>query len=180
MIRSLLLFAHLAGMLTLFAALGVELIALDLLRRSGARSEAVAPIRILGALPRAYGVAFGLILLSGIVLAARVGVYPFAWVRVSFGAMLLMAFAGGPMIRSRVRAIAHDEGAEALRRHADPLLRASIRIRVALGLAVVYLMIAKGGIGLSLAVVGAALLAGSLSTAFGSRRTADARSATVY
>jgi len=85
----------------------------------------------------------------------RVGVHEFAWVRVSFGAMLLMGIAGGPLIRSRVRAIARDEGPEALRRHAsDPVLRASIRTRIALGLAIIYLMIAKVAVGGSLVAIG--------------------------
>jgi hypothetical protein len=72
----------------------------------------------------------------------RVGVCEFAWVRVSVGAMVLMAIGGGPLIRSRMRAIARDEDSDAFRRRAsDSLLRASIRTRIALGLAIIYLMI---------------------------------------
>lgn len=168
MIRSLILFAHIIGMLTLFVGLGLEFVSLESLRRSSTRDESW--IRMFRALPRVYGIAFGLILLSGIYLAARVGVYEFAWVRVSFGAMVLMGIVGGPLIRSRVRAIARDEGSDALRRHAsDPLLRASIRTRIALGLAIIYLMIAKVGVGGSLLATGAALLAGVIMSVYNPR-----------
>ena len=161
MIRSVTLFAHLTGMLTLFAGLGLELVSLASLERVAGRDDAAPWIRVLRALPRVYGIAFGVILLSGMPLAARVGVFGLAWVRVSFGTMVLMAIAGGPLTRSRMRAIARDESSAAFRRHtADPLLRASIRIRVALGLAVVYMMIAKTGISGSLLAIGVALLVG--------------------
>jgi len=148
-------------MLTLFAGLGLELVALASLGRAAGRDDAAPWIRLLRALPRAYGIAFGVILLSGIYLAARVGVFELAWVRVSFGALVLMAIAGGLLTRSRMKAITRDESAEAFRRYAsDPLLRASIRIRVALGLAVVYVMIAKTGASGSSLAIGVALLAG--------------------
>ena len=161
MIRSLTLFAHITGMLTLFAGLGLELVALASLGRAAGRDDATPWIRLLRALPRVYGIAFGVILLSGIYLAARVGVHGLAWVRLSFAAMVLMAIAGGLLTRSRMKAITRDESTEAFRRYAsDPLLRASIRIRVALGLAIVYLMIAKAGASGSLLAIGVALLAG--------------------
>lgn len=181
MIRFLLLFAHIVGMLTLFVGLGLELVSLESLRRSSTRGEASPWIRMYRALPRVYGIAFALILLSGIYLAARVGVHGFAWVRVSFGAMLLMGIVGGPVIRSRVRAIARDEASEALRRHAsDPLLRASIRTRIALGLAIIYLMISKVGVADSLLVTAVAVLAGVMASAYDPGRPAVETTQSTY
>ncbi len=173
MIRSLLLFAHIVGMVALFVGLGLELVSLEFLRRSGTRSEASPWIRIYRVLPRLYGIAFGLILLSGIFMAARLGVHQFAWVRVSFLAMLLMGIAGGPLIRSRVLAITRDETPEGVRRHAsDRLLRASIDARIALGLAIIYLMISKVGVVDSLLATGLALLAGVMAGFYDGRRPA--------
>jgi hypothetical protein len=94
----------------------------------------------------------------------------FAWVRVSVGAMVLMAIGGGPLIRSRMRAIARDEDSDAFRRRAsDSLLRASIRTRIALGLAIIYLMIAKVGLGGSLLAAGVMLLAGVITSVYNPR-----------
>ena len=130
MIRSLLLFAHIAGMLTLFAGLALELVSSSL------------STRVNKALPRVYGIALGLILLSGIVMAARVGVHQFAWVRLSFVTMLLIGILG------RFRS------------------RASIHFRIALGLAVVYLMISKIALSGSLIVIATALLAAAMITLY--------------
>jgi hypothetical protein len=122
-----------------------------------------------------------LILLSGIFLAVRVGVHAFAWVRISFGAMVLMSIIGGPLIRSRVRAIARDEGSEVLRQHAaDPLLRISIRTRIALGLAIIFLMIAKVGVAGSLVAMCVALLAGLITSVYDARPAAETTSGNVY
>lgn len=165
MIRSLTLFAHLVGMLTLFAALALELVGLESLRRSSTRGDGSPWIRVFRALPRVYGIALGVILVTGIYLAARVGVHGFAFVRASFGAMVLIGIAGGPLIRSRMRAIAQDEDPHAFRlRASDALLRASIRTRIALGLAIVYLMIAKVGVTGSLVALSVALVAGVITT----------------
>src|SRR6476620_7060761 len=144
MIRSLVLFVHIVSMLTLFAGLAVEWLCMESLQRS--HREASSWIRVWARLPRVYGVASALILLSGIYLAARVGVYDFAWVRVSFAALLLMGILGGPVIRSRMRAVFEDGRQGSAGRSmdvTDSLLRASLWLRVGLGLAVVYLMIAK-------------------------------------
>jgi uncharacterized membrane protein len=112
--------------------------------------------------------AVGLILISGIYLAARVGVLDNGWVRVSFGSMFLMGILGGPVVRSQMRAI-RDAGGDdregtsaTLRRHAShPRLRASLRVRTAVGLAIVFLMIGKPDLGESLLLVGAAFVLGA-------------------
>jgi hypothetical protein len=139
----------------------VEWLCLASLRRVEGYREASSWIRVWPSLPRIYGIGSALIPLSGIYLVARVGVYDFAWVRVPFVALILMAIIGGPVIRSRTRAIfeaASGDGAGTAtglqRSAADPLLRASLRLRVGLGLAAVYVMIAKPDIGVSLLVVG--------------------------
>jgi hypothetical protein len=163
-IRTLLLFIHVSGTLALFIGLALELVSIESLRRVGSRDESSLSLRVMRALPRFYGIAFALILLSGIVLASRVGVHKFAWVRLALASMVLMGVAGA-MVRSRMRAIASAESAEALRRYAaDTLLRVSIRTRIALGLAVVFLMIAKADLITSLTAIGVALLGGIIAS----------------
>jgi hypothetical protein len=79
--------------------------------------------------------------------------------RVSYGALFLMAIVSGPVSRPALRALkrAADvaaDGTVALRAAAaNPILRLSLRIRIAFGLAIVFLMIAKPAAGESLLVL---------------------------
>lgn len=162
MIRSVILFAHVVGMLVLFGGLGLEWLTLNTLKRSRSREQALPWVNVFSALPRVIGIAVGLIVLSGIYLAARTHAYDAGWVRVSFGAMVLMGIIGGPVVRSRIRAIRHaaDCDAPIAMLHilaSDRLLRASLFIRVAIGLAIVYMMIGKPNPGDSLLLTGVAL-----------------------
>lgn len=131
-IRSLILFVHICGMLMLFAALALELV----------RAKALS---------RLYGVGLGLIVLSGIALAMREGLGPFAFVRVSLVAALVMGATGANAVGARLRAL-------------------SRRPRIALGLGIVYLMVAKPGAAGSLIVIAAALLAGFAANLFPARQ----------
>lgn len=163
-VRSVVLFAHIVGMLVLFARFALEWLSLNSLRESSASIEGWPWLTVLAVLPRYIGAAVGLILVSGMYLGSRVGVLDSAWVLVSFGSMVLMGILGGPMVRSRMRALqraghaSDEDSAAALRRHAsDPLLRASLRARAATGLAVIYLMVSKPDWGESLLLVAVAL-----------------------
>src|SRR5215475_6533611 len=106
-IRSVILFAHIVGMLVLFVGLALEWISLESLRKSSVLGTGSRWVSVLRALPRLVGTAVGLILVSGIYLAVRVGVLDMAWVRVSFVSMVLMGVLGGPVVRSRMRALQH-------------------------------------------------------------------------
>jgi hypothetical protein len=87
--------------------------------------------------------------------------------RASYAALLLMAIVSGPIARPRLRALRRaaedpsDRALSALRAAAsDAGLRASLRVRLVFGLAVVYLMIGKPDASDSLLVMGlAAVLA---------------------
>jgi uncharacterized membrane protein len=168
MVRSIVLFVHIVGMLVLFVGLALEWLSLESLRRSMTPTQASPWVRVLRALPRYTAVAVGLIVVSGTYLATRVGVFNLGWVRVSLGSMIFMGILGGPVVRSQMRAIldAGDDDSQATRsalgRHAShPLVRASLRTRVAVGLAIVYLMIGKPDLGESLLLVGGALVLGA-------------------
>jgi uncharacterized membrane protein len=165
MIRSLVLFAHVVSVLAVFVGLGLEWLSLDAVRRSMARAEALHWLRVSTVVPRFTGIALALTVASGFFLGARVGVLGDGWMRASYAALLLMGIVSGPVTRPRVRALrqaaqAHGDGAvSALRAAAsDSILRLSLRVRVAFGLAVVYLMISKPDATDSLVVMGLALV----------------------
>jgi uncharacterized membrane protein len=166
-VRSVVLFAHIVGMLVLFVGLALEWLSLEALQRSSTPAQETPWLNVLRALPRYMATAVGVILISGIYMAARVGVLDNGWVRVSFGAMFLMGILGGPVVRSQMRAL-RDAGSDdrdgtpsTLRRHAShPRLRASLRARTAVGLAIIFLMIGKPDLGESLLLIGAALVLG--------------------
>jgi uncharacterized membrane protein len=171
-IRSVVLFAHIAGVLLLFAALVLERLCLQLLRGPATAAQRSSWAAMLTMAQRQMLIAVGLIVASGIYLAARVGVLGLAWVWVSFGAMAFMAIVGGPVVRSQMRAIHQagaddrDEASARLRQQAShPLLRASLRIRIAAALAIVYVMIAKPDLGPSVLLIGVALVVGAASSA---------------
>jgi hypothetical protein len=157
MVRSIVLFAHVTGMLLLFIGLSVEWLSLESLRRPATPVQASPWPGVFARLPRLYRGAFALILMSGIYLASRVGAHDFAWVRLSFAGIVLMAVLGGPLIRLRSSGV--------LRRSAShPLVRFSLRARAALALGIVYLMIAKPLLDISLLVTGVALAVGLVMT----------------
>ena len=159
MIRSLVLFTHVVGVLALFVGLGLEWIGLDGIQRSTTRAEALPWLRLIAIVPPLFGMALAAIVVSGFYLGARVGVLGNDWMRASYGALFLMAIVSGPVARSPMRALTNvgdvpADGTVALRAAAaNPSLRLSLRIRVAFGLAIVFLMIAKPGAGESLLVL---------------------------
>jgi hypothetical protein len=159
MIRSLVLFTHVVGVLALFVGLGLEWIGLNGIRRSATPAEALTWLRLVVRVPRVSGIAVAAIVVSGFYLGARIGVLGNEWMRASYGALLLMAIVGGPVSRSSMRALTRvadgaEDGTAALRAAAaNPILRLSLRIRVAFGLAIVFLMIAKPAAGESLLVL---------------------------
>src|SRR5262245_24431151 len=143
-IRVIALFGHVVGMLALFVGLAIEWLSFEFVSLSSSPSTPALSARLKRTSRRITGIAAGLILTSGIYLAAQTGVLGFAWVRGSFGAMVLMAVLGGVSSRST----------------SNFSLRVSLRTRVAVGLAIVYLMIAKPDLLASVVVVGLSVLIG--------------------
>ena len=79
MTRSLVLFVHITGMLTMFAGFALEAF--------GVESAGKAT-------PRMFGLAVPLTLLSGFYMGARFGVLGDDWMRASYGAIVVMAATG--------------------------------------------------------------------------------------
>ena len=176
MIRSLVLFTHVVGVLALFVGLGLEWLGLDGIQRSTTRAEALPWLRLIAIVPRLFGTALAAIVVSGFYLGARVGVLGNDWMRASYGALLLMAIVSGPVSRSPMRALKRvadvpADGTVALRAAvANPILWLSLRIRIAFGLAMVFLMIAKPAAGESLLVLALASMA-TIATSLTRRTT---------
>ena len=134
--------------------------------------------------PRVSGIAVAAIIVSGFYLGARVGVLGNDWMRASYGALFLMAIVSGLVARSPMRALTNvgdvsADGTVALRAAAaNPILRLSLRIRVAFGLAIVFLMIAKPAGAESLLVLALALIV-TIATSL-NRRTTPTTAAQAY
>jgi hypothetical protein len=85
MIRSLVLFVHIAGVLAMFAGLSLEAFGVEAARKAA---------------PRLSGIAVALTVLSGFFLGARFGVLRDEWMRASYGAIVVIAVAGALARRS--------------------------------------------------------------------------------
>jgi hypothetical protein len=179
MVRSLVLFAHVVGVLTLFTGLILEWVGWYTVERSTARAETLAFIRVNIALQRVYGVAFVTILVSGAYLGRQFGVLGDGWMLASYVGLVLIALSAG-VVRPRVRRLRDalddpsDRAFSALRSSAnDTALRVSLHTRVALVLALVYLMISRPEIGNALGVIVLALVS-ALVTSLTRSRVASA------
>jgi hypothetical protein len=165
MIRSLVLFTHVVAVIGLFVGLVLEWFVLDAMRRAATREEGITWIRLIVAAQRVMSIAFGVILLSGLALGRQVGVLGDGWMLASYGAILLIALSGGLMARRVVRPLRlaienrNDRTFAAAQASASAwVARLALRSRVALALAIVYLMIGKPDVGVSIVVISIALL----------------------
>jgi len=177
--RSLALYAHFLGMAALFAALVVEWTAVGLVRTGNPAEPSAFATGLLRRLPRFTGIAGALILASGISMAAQFGVLRSAWVSVSFAAMVLMAGLGGVSLRPLIRSIGHagNEIGALAHQASSTFLHMSFHARIAVALAIVYLMVAKPDLPGSAAVVTFALLVGAIAGIIVSRSSVTAEPA---
>jgi hypothetical protein len=164
---SVLLFAHIASAFLLFAGLALEWALINFLRRN----PDLAPFRAWGRgfsiAPRLYGPAIGVIFLSGGYLGAQMRAWDQGWIRISFAILVLIGLIGAALTAPRARAIrkllaeASDSTFHRLQtRLQDPVLLASVRIRVALLFGVLLLMVSKVDLGSSLVVMACATALG--------------------
>jgi hypothetical protein len=168
---SLVVFSHIAGAFFLFAGLALEGTAVGLLRRNPDPAYVPAWIRLASVAPRLYGPALGVILLSGGYLATKIKGWEEGWVRVSFLTLIVIGLIGAVLTGPRARAIrklladrlaerSATASAELQTRLQDPVLLASVRLRVTLVLGVLLLMASKVGLHTSLIVIACATALG--------------------
>jgi hypothetical protein len=170
---SVILFLHLLGVALLFAALGLEWICLGNLRRAANLEQFRSWANAARAIPRFYAFAGPLIVFAGAYLATKMKAWPQGWISMSLLAVVVIMGLGmgvsGRRMRAMIKASTQDGAgfSDLVSRAQAPVMRYSFRVRVALGLGVLYLMGSKSGIGMSLAVMGVATLAGLLAGAKG-------------
>lgn len=182
---ALILFSHVAGALFLFAGLALEWIALGNLRRSLDRGQREDCIHLARIAAWSYGPAIGVVLFSGGYLASKIGGNQ-GWILVSFITLLVIGLIGAILTRPRVRSIQKaikensDRISTALQnRLQDPLLVASVRLRVALVFGVVLLMVSKLNMRLSLITIACATALGIIVALAAWRRSALQNTITV-
>ena len=174
MIRSILLFLHVAGAMGVFVALGMEALALNQLRRASNGAAVRDALSALGANQRVMGPSGLLLVLSGLYLATAYWRWQGAWMGLGFLGMISIGAIGGIMTGRTVGRLRKEvEGARAITSSVtgSPVLWASFAIRAALLIGVLFLMTVKPGPLGSLAALGTAVVVGlTLSRAGGSRR----------
>jgi hypothetical protein len=146
MLRSNLLFIHIASALAIFASLGIEVLALAHLRRATEGAAARAALADLGTARRVGGPAMLLLLASGFWLATAYWHWRGAWIRLGLLGLVVVGAVGAVMSGRplrRLRALTGQPGLDAAIRDADPALRWAFVIRTVLLAAVVYLMTVK-------------------------------------
>ena len=175
---ALILFSHVAGAFFLFAGFTLEWLSVSYLRRNLESNQADSWIHLARIAPRFYGPALGVVLFSGGYLASKMGGNQ-GWILVSFITLLVIGVIGvvftGPRVRTIWKASKEDTGristAFQNRLH-DPVLLASVRLRVALVFGVVLLMVSKLSARLSLVTIAAATPLGMIAALPAWRRSA--------
>jgi len=182
----LLIFLHVLGGVGLFAALGIEVVALRRLRSAAAPDAARVWIGLLGTpLPL---LSIMTILATGIWMSiVRWGEQP--WIAASFIAVAGMAVVGAVSMRRirRLRAALANESSRELSPvfralQGSPTLVASLSLRVAIGIGILGLMTVKPDAVGSIAILGtatAAGLIGSLPVGWRRGRPAELRQGTT-
>jgi len=162
---ALILFIHLAGAFALFLAFGIEWAAISFLGNASTADEAKQWLRLGRLAPLINGPALGVVILSGGYLASIIHVMKQGWIPASLVGIVAVALLGTMINVPKMRAIrlAIPVGGEklssALR---TKLLPISVRLRTFLALAIVFTMIAKLPLTLSLLSLLGGLILGLL------------------
>ena len=173
---SLVLFIHVAAVLTLFAALSFEVLSLFHLRRASSLAEIRLWIEPVPRLPLMTAGSGLVIIVSGVYLAMRMQAFELAWPKVATAALLLLAPFGaltGRRMRviRQVCAVAEVSNSQLLSRVRDPFLKFSLGIRIAVFFGIVLLMAAKPELWESVGIIGTSVILGLLFSLPASRRS---------
>ncbi len=148
MLRSNLLFLHVVSAMGVFAILGMEALALTQVRRAADVPSVRAALGALRLGQRMAGPSLLVLVLSGGYLASAYWHWRGAWMGLGFLGLLVIAAIGRLMTGrtvGRLRAALEAGGEMATVRQARPALQRSFAVRLALLVAIVYLMTVKPG-----------------------------------
>jgi hypothetical protein len=162
---SLLVFAHVLGGVGLFAAIGIEAVALRRLQRAEIVEQAHLATSLLTEAGRLGPVAMVTIVAAGVwMMAVRWGPEP--WILTALVALIAMVIVGAALTRRAMPRLIGSLGnrpgevpAE-VRALADGPLQLSLRLRLAIAVGILGLMTVKPGTILSVTIIGAAVVAG--------------------
>lgn len=165
------LFSHIVGALFLFAGLALEWLAVSNSRRSLDRDQAHLWIRLFRSAPKFYVPAIVVVFFSGRYLASKVG-WDQSWILAALAGLvaicLIRLIFSLPRVRG-IEKIASDNPSEfsaALRQCLNnPVLLASVRVRVALVFGILLLMVTKTDSSLSLIIMAGSVGVGTLMAA---------------
>lgn len=175
---SLVLFVHVTAVLALYAALAFEVLSLFHLRRASTVLEVQLWIDPVPRLPVATMGSLLVVVFSGIYMTIQMSAFGQAWPKVTIAALFLVAPIAAVTGRRthairRACAKATAVNSELRGRLRDPVLKVSLAIRIAVILGLVLLMGAKPELSESIAIVGASVVLGLISSSLGWRRTAS-------
>jgi hypothetical protein len=180
---ALILFVHIASAFFLFAGLTLQWMAFSVLRRGAGAAHTCQWVRLAAFSARLYGPSIGLVILSGGYLGSALKAWNQAWLPGSFLALLVIGAIGVAISEPRVRALQKRMAAngaeppgEVMERLQDPVLLASVRVRMALILGVLFLMVSKVNLVPTIVVLLLSLIAGLVIAAFSWRPARKAAS----
>ena len=165
-VYSIALFLHIVGDLGLFVGLGLEWVSLSYLQRAATAGQAREWLSVFKVQRRINPISWLAILIPGFYMAATAW-RATAWVPTALGAVVLLAVLGAVLTGRRLAPMGQSVAAESgpipstLRQQlADPLLWASLRIRTAIALGIVFLMTVKPDLLGSFLIIGLASVLG--------------------
>jgi hypothetical protein len=177
---ALVLFLHIVAAIGVFVALALESFSIGSFRKAIGAADVRVSIAALRSVPMLFGISGAFVLLTGGYLAAKIGAAGISWIVPSLVALVVIGALGGALSGRRLRMIRAiqlegtgpvPDAIQTLLQ--DPLLVASLRIRLALALGIVYLMVAKPLLAASLLVLACAAIAGLVLAALAFRRPRD-------
>ncbi|MGH2717436.1 MAG: hypothetical protein ACRDJU_02500 [Actinomycetota bacterium] len=168
------LFFHIVGVVTLFAAMGIQQVVGAQLRSAGSVRELRQWMQAIRPTGLALPLAAAVILISGFVMTAQQWTMSTPWIATGFVTLLAMAAIGATVLRSGFTKIGkasaaamHDDGpipAETARLRAAPQLWIGMGVMDGAAVGVLWLMTTKPGGALPVAVV---LVAAAIGAALG-------------
>ena len=177
---AVILFLHIVSAIGIFVGLALEGAATVALRKAAGAGDFRVSIGALRSVPVLFGSSGVIVLLTGGYLASKIGRAAVSWVVPSLVALVVIGALSGALTGRRLRRIRaiHLEGTGPvpIGLHTlvhDPLLVASLRIRLALALGIVYLMAAKPPVAASIVILACAAVVGLVASAPAFRQPRD-------
>ena len=143
---TLTLFVHLASVLVLFSAFGIEWAAASFLAKAANPEETAHWLRLARLSPLLNGPALLLAILSGGYLASIIGAFKQGWIPASFIGIAIVALLGGAINAPKTRAIrlAIPKGGQALSAALETkALPVSVRLRTFVTVSIAFTMTTK-------------------------------------